>query len=86
MLAGEKVMRTNASPNDSVYNVVVNETMIHKLRYTDPQQAIGKHIILNGNWQATITGVVQDFQSESKHKKIRPCVFCTVPITSLWQV
>jgi len=29
---------------------------------------------LNGNWQATITGVVQDFQSESKHKKIRPCV------------
>ena len=74
MLAGEKVMRTNASPNDSVYNVVVNETMIHNLGIQIPQQAIGKHIILNGNWQATITGVVQDFQSESKHKKIRPCV------------
>ena len=74
MLAGEKLMRTNASPNDSVYNVVVNETMIHKLGIRNPQQAIGRHLILNGNWQATITGVVRDFQSESKHKKIRPCV------------
>ena len=74
MLAGEKVKRTNASENDTVYNVVVNETMIHKLGIQDPQQAIGKHIILNGNWHSTITGVVQDFQSESKHKKIRPCV------------
>ena len=74
MLAGEKVKRTNASENDTVYNVVVNETMIHKLGIQDPQQAIGKHFILNGNWHSTITGVVQDFQSESKHKKIRPCV------------
>jgi putative ABC transport system permease protein len=74
MLAGEKVKRTNASDNDTVYNVVVNETMIHKLGIQDPQQAIGKHIVLNGNWHSTITGVVQDFQSESKHKKIRPCV------------
>jgi len=74
MLAGEKVKQTNASENDTLYNVVVNETMIHKLGIQDPQQAIGKHVILNGNWHSTITGVVQDFQSESKHKKIRPCV------------
>jgi putative ABC transport system permease protein len=53
---------------------VVNETMIHKLGIQDPQKAIGKHIMLDGNWHSTITGVVQDFQSESKHKKIRPCV------------
>lgn len=74
MLAGDKVKRTNASDKDTVYNVVANETMIHKLGIQDPQKAIGKHVILNGNWQCTITGVVQDFQSESKHKKIRPCV------------
>lgn len=74
MLAGQSVQRTNASENDTVYNVVVNEAMIHKLGIQDPQHAIGKHFILNGNWQATITGIVQDFQSESKHKKIRPCV------------
>lgn len=73
-LAGQPVQRTNAGENDTVYNVVVNETMIHKLGITSPQRAIGAHIILNGSWMATIMGVVKDFQSESKHKKIRPCV------------
>jgi len=79
MLAGEKVIRTNATENDTVYNAVVNETMIHKLGIQDPQKAIGKHIILNGNWMTTITGVVADFQSESKHKKIRPCALIYRP-------
>ena len=36
MLAGEKIKRTNASENDTTYNVVVNETMIHKLGIQDP--------------------------------------------------
>ncbi|MEO5890546.1 MAG: ABC transporter permease [Ferruginibacter sp.] len=74
MLSGDKIKRTTKSRDDTLYDVVVNETMIHKLGYLDPKQAIGKHIILNGDWYSTITGVVQDFQSESKHKKIRPCV------------
>jgi len=73
ILAGEKIKRVQTTENDTVYNIVVNETMIHKLGIQEPQQAIGKHVILNGNWYSTITGVVQDFQSESKHKKIRPC-------------
>lgn len=74
MLAGDKVRHTNASRKDTAYNVVANETMIHKLGVQDPEKAIGKRVTLNGNWQCTITGVVRDFQSESKHKKIRPCV------------
>jgi ABC-type antimicrobial peptide transport system permease subunit len=73
MLAGDKIIRTNAKDNDTVYTAVVNEAMIHKLGIQEPQKAIGKHITLNGNWSTTITGVVQDFQAESKHKKIRPC-------------
>ena len=74
MLAGNKITYTKKSENDTVYDVVVNETMIHKLGVQDPQKAIGKHIILNGNWYCNIMGVVKDFQSESKHKAIRPCV------------
>ena len=74
MLAGNKITHTNKSENDTAYDVVVNETMIHKLGVQDPQKAIGKHIILNGNWYCNIMGVVKDFQSESKHKAIRPCV------------
>src|SRR4029078_6832162 len=74
MLAGEKVQRTNSTEKDTMYNAVVNETMIHKLGEQNPPLALGKHIILKGNWHCTITGVVKDFQSESKHKAIRPCV------------
>ena len=74
MLAGEKISKTNKGQKDTTYNVVVNETLIYKLGIKDPHAAIGKHFIMNGNWDVTITGVVRDFQSESKHKKIRPCI------------
>ncbi len=70
MLAGEKVVRKNES--DTTHEAVVNETLLQKLNMNDPKQAIGKHILLN-TWHTTIIGVVQDFQSESRHKKRRPC-------------
>jgi len=74
MMAGNEIKQNRKSENDTAYDVVVNETMIQKLGIREPQQAIGKHVTINGNWICTIMGVVQDFQSESKHKKIRPCV------------
>jgi len=73
LLAGEKIRRNDKSESDTVYNVLVNETLVHKLGIQDPQKAIGRHINVNNNY-CTITGVVEDFQSESKHKKIRPCI------------
>jgi putative ABC transport system permease protein len=73
MLAGDKISRNNKSEKDTIYDVAVNETLVHKLGIQDPRQAIGKHINAAG-WSCTITGVVKDFQSESKHKKIRPCI------------
>jgi len=73
LLAGENVRANTLTEKDTVFTAVVNETMIHKLGFQDPRQAIGKHIVLNGRWYTTITGVVQDFQNESKRKKIRPC-------------
>lgn len=72
MLAGDKV--TIRNKQDSVTRVVVNETLIHKLGITDPEKAIGKHIMLGGPPSVTIGGVLQDFQSESKHKLRRACV------------
>lgn len=79
MLAGEKISKKIQTFNDSVFDVVVNETMINKLGIKDPRAAIGKQITLNGNWKATMIGVVQDFQSESKHKKRRPCILVYIP-------
>jgi len=73
LLAGDKIRRNNKSESDTVYDVLVNETLVHKLGIQDPQKAIGSHINVNNDY-CTITGVVKDFQSESKHKKIRPCV------------
>jgi ABC-type antimicrobial peptide transport system permease subunit len=77
MLAGEKISRTNKE--DTLFKVVVNEAMIHKLGMMEPHQAIGKRILRNGNLRTTIIGVVQDFQSESKHKKRRPCMMVYRP-------
>jgi putative ABC transport system permease protein len=72
MLAGEKIIKKNEK--DTTHHVVINETMLQALGMHDPQKAINKHVILNGNQNSTIIGVVQDFQSESKHKKRRACV------------
>jgi putative ABC transport system permease protein len=71
MLAGNKV--TARAAKDTIFTVVANETLIHKLGITDPAKAIGKHININGT-NVTIDGVVKDFQSESKHKLRRSCV------------
>ena len=76
MLAGEKITKTNEG--DTTVNIVINETLMYKLGISDPKQAIGKHIKQSGRY-STIMGVVQDFQSESKHKLRRPCVLVYRP-------
>jgi ABC-type antimicrobial peptide transport system permease subunit len=79
LLSGEKIRTASVSEKDTVFNVVVNETLVYKLGIRDLSKAIGKHFFVNGNWNCTITGVVADFQSESKHKKIRSCVLIYRP-------
>jgi putative ABC transport system permease protein len=76
MLAGEKIMRK--APGDTSQKVVVNETLIQKLGMMNPDKAVGQHFMLNGRL-ANIIGVMQDFQSESKHKKRRACAFMYNP-------
>lgn len=71
ILAGEGVVRLESE--DTLRRVVVNEAMIHKLGIQDPQQAIGVRFKGNGSMM-TIKGVLQDFQSESKHKERRPLI------------
>ena len=76
MLAGQKVLKK--SPTDSSITVVANETMIHEMNIMDPNKAVGKQIFFDKT-PAIIIGVVQDFQSESKHKKRRACVLSYIP-------
>ncbi|AXY75494.1 ABC transporter permease [Paraflavitalea soli] len=58
---------------DTLNQVLVNETLIHKLGIQNPQEAIGARFKGVGR-TLTIKGVVQDFQSESKHKLRRPVI------------
>ncbi len=71
MLAGDTIVRRMGK--DSILKVVVNETLIHTLNIQDPRSAIGKRFTASGT-RCTIIGVVQDFQSETKHKKRRACI------------
>jgi putative ABC transport system permease protein len=77
MLAGEKISRKHEK--DSSNKIVINETMMHKLGIQLPADALGKFINLGGEDHSYIIGVVQDFQSESKHKKRRSCVLIYRP-------
>jgi len=76
MLAGQKVIKK--APADTAFKVVANETLIHELGIMNPEKAIGE-VIKFGDTPAIIIGVVQDFQSESKHKKRRACVLAYFP-------
>ncbi|MBA4056133.1 MAG: hypothetical protein C0490_15570, partial [Marivirga sp.] len=69
LLAGEGVSKSR----DTVTNVVVNETLIKRIGIGDPADAIGRQVLI-GRTPTIIKGVVRDFQSESKHKKVRALV------------
>ena len=60
---------------DSVKGFVVNETLVKKLGFNNPQDIIGKKInFWKGQIVAPIVGVVKDFHSSSLHKIINPVV------------
>ena len=66
------------SPSDTVREFVVNETLIHKLGITNPQDAIGKEISFwHGEKVANIVGVVRDFNSYSLRQPMAPVVLST---------
>ncbi|OOQ62051.1 ABC transporter permease [Mucilaginibacter pedocola] len=60
-------------PSDTVRQVVVNETLIHKLGVNKAEDAIGKTLKVGGakTW-ATITGVVKDFKTNSLRDAVKP--------------
>ncbi len=57
--------------SDTVRDVVINETLVSKLGLKSVQEAIGKDILLDGNWKK-ICGVVKDFRQNSLREDIRP--------------
>jgi putative ABC transport system permease protein len=61
-------------PSDTMRQAVVNQTLLAKLGIRRPEDAIGKTISLGGGSWASITGVVEDFKTNSLREAVKPTV------------
>lgn len=72
LLAGRDLVLTDYNPDFAkLHNLILNETAIKTLGFKSPQAAIG-HIMLNGNKQWTIVGVVADYHQKSLQFAVEP--------------
>jgi ABC-type antimicrobial peptide transport system permease subunit len=61
--------------SDTVRELVVNETLVEKLGFRDPQQVLGKQLdFWDGEVVANIVGVIKDFHANSLRDPIVPVV------------
>lgn len=75
LLAGRNLMAS-----DSIREYLINETLLHRLGYRNPQQAIGKRIQYSlSSVPSPIVGVVRDFHQKSMHVQIEPCLIACYP-------
>ena len=72
LLAGQ-----NIRAQDSLIEVIINESMMRELGIQKPEEAIGTTISFWSVQEAPIVGVVKDFNSTSLHQEIHPVM--------LWQ-
>ncbi|WP_157766411.1 ABC transporter permease [Pedobacter ginsengisoli] len=72
MIAGKPL-----SKSDTVSGYILNETLLHKLHFKNPEDVLGKYIQLNRRPLARIIGVVKDFNNLSLHGDISPVIFYT---------
>ena len=75
LLAGRN-LREEDKVVDSLpgYNVLLNERAVETFGYGSPEEAIGQ-VQIQGEKEATIVGVVRDFNNTSLQEEIHPCFF-----------
>jgi ABC-type antimicrobial peptide transport system permease subunit len=66
----------NLLPSDTVREVLVNETLLYKLGFTQPQEILGKTMHTWGG-SYPVVGVVKDFHLFSLKDAIDPCILTT---------
>jgi ABC-type antimicrobial peptide transport system permease subunit len=72
-----------ADKSDSL-TVVINETAAKGLGWT-AQEAVGKEVVLPGNFPVTIIGVTKDFQFGSMRDNIQPISFVHVDLSNAYR-
>ena len=64
----------NITPGDTIRDYLINETLLHKLGFRDPQQVLGKKLqCYLSPVPLPIVGVISDFHQKSLRDKIEPC-------------
>jgi len=80
LIAGRSFNRDE--PNDSIPNVIVNETLVKELEIEDP---LGERVILGSDGSAVdIIGVVRDFHFDSMHDEIQALMLHTFNYNNIW--
>lgn len=73
LLAGRNIKRS-----DTVSEFIVNESLMRKYGYTDPQKVLNKEIDLwDGVYKGPIVGVVKDFHSAALQDEIMPVLIAS---------
>lgn len=68
----------NIIPSDTIREYLINETLLHKLGFHNPQQVLGKTLQYNfSTVPLPIVGVVRDFHQKSMREEIAPCVIAS---------
>jgi putative ABC transport system permease protein len=65
----------NLLPGDTTSEILINETYLHQLGFTQPGEAIGKMVKWNNRY-TPIVGVFKDFHAHPLNYKIAPMAFC----------
>jgi ABC-type antimicrobial peptide transport system permease subunit len=65
----------NLRPGDTTSEVLINETYLHLLGFTQPGEAIGKMVKWNNRY-TPIVGIFKDFHAHPLNYKIAPMAFC----------
>jgi ABC-type antimicrobial peptide transport system permease subunit len=73
LLHGEDLIRS-----DTANRFLVNESLTRKLGYEQPEEAIGTEIEIWGN-RALVTGIVNDFNTQSLHTDLNPTIIMSAP-------
>ena len=63
----------NITPGDTIREYLINETLLHKLGFKNPQEVLGKKLeYYLSAVPLPIVGVVKDFHQKSLHENIEP--------------
>ncbi|WP_426670833.1 ABC transporter permease [Mucilaginibacter sp. McL0603] len=76
VIAGRGFSKNSAA--DTLKTMLINETMVKNLGFTNPDEAIGKHFF-QMNHEGVIIGVVKDFHFHSFQEKVQPLTLTLNP-------